>query len=116
MVRVVLPGFYAALIRAASLTSAAQRQNWGNEERRPESVCLYVDLCEPGDWSGLEWHMDGLLPQGAYAPRAMTQPPAFTGYAEVLQTAGYTANPVSGFASLERGDSVAQSDVFRERR
>ena len=115
MVRVVFPGFYAALIRAASYISVDKRQR-GNEERGSENVCLHVALCDPGDSSGLEWHLDGLLPQGAYAPRAMTQPPAFTGYAEVRQTVGYAAKPVSELASWERGGSVAQSDVFRERR
>jgi hypothetical protein len=116
MVRVAFRGFYAALIRAASLISVDQRDSWGNEERGSENVCLHVALCDPGDSSGLEWHMDGLLPEGAYAPRAMTQPPAFTGYAEVRQTVGYAANPVSELASWERGGSVAQSDVFPERR
>jgi hypothetical protein len=49
------------------------------------------------------------------APRAMTQPPTFAGYAEVRQTAGYAANPLFELASWERGGSVAQSDVIRER-
>ncbi|MFM0124434.1 hypothetical protein P0D73_37075 [Paraburkholderia sp. RL18-101-BIB-B] len=114
MVRVVFPGFYAALLQAASYISVDKGQS-GNEERGSENVCLHVALCDPGDWSGLEWHTDGLLPQGPYAPRAMTHPPAFTGYAEVRQTVGYAENPVSGLASWERGGSVAQSDVIRER-
>jgi hypothetical protein len=45
----------------------------------------------------------------------MTQPPTFAGYAEVRQTAGYAANPLFELASWERGGSVAQSDVIRER-
>jgi hypothetical protein len=115
MVNVVFLGFYAALIRAASFISVGHRQSWGSEEQGSEDVCLHVTLCEPGNWAGREWHMDGLLPQDAYAPRAMTQPPAFTGYAQVRQTVGYAASAVSRLAPSEQGGSVVQNDVYHER-
>jgi hypothetical protein len=49
MVRVAFRGFYAALIRAASLISVDQRDSWGNEERGSENVCLHVACATGGN-------------------------------------------------------------------
>jgi hypothetical protein len=115
MVRTVFPSFYAALVRAASFISLAQRQSSGDGTSASEDARLCVDPCESRDRVDFEWHMDGLLPQGAYAPRAMTQPPAFNGYATVHQTARYVATSMSGFASWERRGSAAKANVFQQR-
>jgi hypothetical protein len=115
MMKVVLTRFYAALIRAASFISVGQRNSLYNEKYGSGNVCQHVALREPGDWAGGEWHMHGLPPQGAYAPRAMTQPPAFTGYAEVHQTVGYAASAVCRLVSKKRGAGVVQNGVHQER-
>jgi hypothetical protein len=115
MVRVVYPGFCAALIRVASLVSAGQGQSRRNKDRGGEDGSLCVAVCESGDWPDVGWHMEGLLPRGEYAPRAITQPPAFTGYAEVRQNVGYLVGHVPGPASRERSGRAAKNDVFQQR-
>jgi hypothetical protein len=114
MMKVVFPGFYAALIRADSFISVVERNGLRNEKYGSENVFHHVAMCEPGDWAACEWHMHGLPPQGAYSPLATTKPPAFTGYAEVHQTVDYAASAVSKLVSKMRGAGVVQNDVHQE--